>query len=48
LGRRREETRQWTIDPRDEHRRGFAFVSRRFEIADLSAPLLACVMVTAR
>ncbi|MCF8533625.1 MAG: SOS response-associated peptidase [Reyranella sp.] len=40
------ETRQWTIDPQDGQPRGFAFVWRRFEIADLPAPLLACVMVT--
>ena len=40
------ETRQWTIDPRDGQPRGFAFVWRRFEIADLPAPLLACVMAT--
>ncbi len=39
-------TRQWTIDPRDGRPRGFAFVWRRFEIAGLPAPLLACVMVT--
>ena len=39
-------TEQWTIDPQDGHGRGFAFVWRRFEIADLPAPLLACVMVT--
>jgi len=42
----RTETRQWTIDPRDGHPRGFAFVWRQFEIPDLPAPLLACVMVT--
>ena len=40
------ETRQWTIDPRDGRPRGFAFVWRRFEVADLPAPMLACVMVT--
>ncbi len=39
-------TKQWTIDPRDGRPRGFAFVWRRFEIADVPAPLLACVMVT--
>ena len=38
--------RQWTIDPRDGQPRGFAFVWRRFEISDLAAPLLACVMTT--
>ncbi len=40
------ETRQWTIDPRDGRGRGFAFVWRRFEIPELPAPLLACVMAT--
>jgi putative SOS response-associated peptidase YedK len=40
------EVRQWTIDPQDGQPRGFAFVWRRFEIADLPAPMLACVMVT--
>ena len=40
------ETRQWTIDPRDGRPRGFAFVWRRFEIADLPVPMLAAVMVT--
>jgi putative SOS response-associated peptidase YedK len=40
------ETRQWMIDPRDGRPRGFAFVWRRFEIADLPAPMLACVMAT--
>jgi putative SOS response-associated peptidase YedK len=40
------ETRQWTVDPRDGQPRGFAFLWRRFEIADLPAPILACVMVT--
>lgn len=40
------ETRQWTVDPQDGQPRGFAFVWRRFEIADLPAPMLACVMVT--
>ena len=39
-------TRQWTIDPQDGRPRGFAFVWKRFEIADLPAPMLACVMVT--
>ena len=39
-------TRQWTIDPRDGRPRGFAFVWRRFELPDLPAPMLACVMVT--
>jgi putative SOS response-associated peptidase YedK len=38
--------RQWTIDPRDGQPRGFAFVWQRFEIPDLPAPILACVMVT--
>jgi putative SOS response-associated peptidase YedK len=40
------ETRQWTIDPLDGRPRGFAFVWRRFEIAGLPVPMLACVMVT--
>jgi putative SOS response-associated peptidase YedK len=40
------ETRQWTVDPQDGRPRGFAFVRRRFEIPDLPAPMLACVMVT--
>lgn len=40
------ETRQWTIDPRDGQPRGFAFVWRQFEVADLPAPMLACVMAT--
>ena len=39
-------TRQWTIDPRDGRPRGFAFVWRRFELSDLPAPMLACVMAT--
>jgi putative SOS response-associated peptidase YedK len=42
----RTETRQWTVDPQDGQPRGFAFVWRRFEIADLPAPILACVMAT--
>lgn len=37
---------QWTVTPGDGQPRGFAFVWRRFEIADLPAPMLACVMVT--
>ena len=40
------ETVQWTIDPRDGQPRGFAFVWRRFPLADLPQPMLACVMVT--
>jgi putative SOS response-associated peptidase YedK len=40
------ETRQWTVDPQDGRPRGFAFVWRRFELPDLPAPMLACVMVT--
>jgi putative SOS response-associated peptidase YedK len=40
------ETQQWTIDPQDGQPRGFAFVWRRFEIKDLPAPMLACVMAT--
>lgn len=39
-------TIQWTIDPQDGIPRGFAFVWRRFEIADLPQPMLACVMAT--
>jgi putative SOS response-associated peptidase YedK len=42
----RTETVQWTIDPRDGQPRGFAFVWRRFALADLPQPMLACVMVT--
>jgi putative SOS response-associated peptidase YedK len=42
----RTETRQWTVDPKDGQPRGFAFVWRRFEISDLAAPMLACVMAT--
>jgi putative SOS response-associated peptidase YedK len=37
---------QWTIDPGDGVPRGFPFIWRRFEIADLPQPMLACVMVT--
>jgi putative SOS response-associated peptidase YedK len=40
------QTVQWTVDPRDGQPRGFAFVWRRFEIAGLPQPMLACVMVT--
>lgn len=39
-------TKQWTVDPRDGKPRGFAFLWQRFEIADLPAPMLACVMIT--
>lgn len=39
-------TIQWTIDPQDGVPRGFAFLWRKFNIRDLPAPLLACVMVT--
>jgi putative SOS response-associated peptidase YedK len=42
----RTETRQWTVDPQDGQPRGFAFLWRRFEIPDLPAPMLACVMAT--
>jgi putative SOS response-associated peptidase YedK len=42
----RTETKQWTIDPMDRQPRGFAFLWNRFEIADLPAPVVACVMVT--
>jgi len=38
--------KQWTIDPKDGQPRGFAFLWRRFEVPDLPAPMLACVMVT--
>lgn len=37
---------QWTVNPGDGQPRGFAFVWRRFEIADLPVPMLACVMLT--
>ncbi|MBX3501951.1 MAG: SOS response-associated peptidase family protein [Alphaproteobacteria bacterium] len=40
------DVRQWTIDPQDGRPRGFAFVWRRFDIAELPAPMLACVMAT--
>lgn len=39
-------TVQWTIDPGDGQPRGFPFIWRRFEVADLPQPMLACVMVT--
>jgi len=39
-------TVQWTIDPQDGIPRGIAFVWRRFEVADLPHPMLACVMAT--
>lgn len=39
-------TQQWTVDPRDGRPRGFAFLWDRFDVADLPAPMLACVMVT--
>lgn len=39
-------TIQWTIDPGDGLPRGFAFIWRRFEVADLPTPMLACVMAT--
>lgn len=39
-------TKQWTVNPRDGKPRGFAFVWDRFELPDLPAPMLACVMVT--
>lgn len=38
--------RQWTVNPRDGRPRGFAFLWQRFEIPELPAPMLACVMVT--
>ncbi len=37
---------QWTVNPGDGIPRGFAFLWRRFEIKDLPAPLLCCVMAT--
>ena len=40
------DVRQWTIDPADGRPRGFAFVWRRFDIAEFPAPMLACVMAT--
>lgn len=40
------EIRQWTVDPRGGHPRGFAFVWNRFTLSDLPVPMLACVMVT--
>jgi hypothetical protein len=40
--------RSVSIDPKDGQPRGFAFVWRRFEISDLPAPMLACVMATVR
>ncbi len=39
-------TEQWTIDPGDGIPRGFAVLWRLFELKDVPAPLLACVMVT--
>lgn len=39
-------TIQWTIDPGDGQPRGFPFIWRRFEVADLPQSMLACVMVT--
>lgn len=42
----RTQTVQWTVDPRDGRPRGFAFVWRRFAIADLPQAMLACVMAT--
>jgi putative SOS response-associated peptidase YedK len=39
-------TEQWTINPGDGVPRGFAFLWRRFDLAIVPAPLLACVMVT--
>lgn len=37
---------QWTVNPGDGVPRGFAFLWRRFDIKDLPAPLLCCVMAT--
>ncbi len=39
-------TQQWTITPGGGQPHGFAFIWRRFDIADLPALLLACAMVT--
>ena len=39
-------TEQWTINPGDGIPRGFAFLWRRFDIAGLPTPMLACVMAT--
>jgi putative SOS response-associated peptidase YedK len=39
-------TVQWTIDPQDGQPRGFAFVWRRFEIAELPHSAFACVTAT--
>lgn len=39
-------TVQWVVDPQDSNPRGFAFIWRRFEIADLPQPMLAAVMCT--
>ncbi len=42
----RTKTVQWTVDPSDGVMRGFAFLWNSFNIPDLPAPLLACVMTT--
>jgi len=39
-------TVQWTIDPQDGQPRGFAFVWRRFEIAELPHPARALITAT--
>jgi putative SOS response-associated peptidase YedK len=39
-------TIQWTVTPRPSRPRGFPFLWRRFEIPELPAPILCCVMVT--
>lgn len=39
-------TIQWTVTPKPSRPRGFAFLWRRFDILDLPAPILCCVMVT--
>ena len=39
-------TQQWTVIPGEGQPRSFVFIGRRFQIADLPAPMLACVMVT--
>jgi putative SOS response-associated peptidase YedK len=39
-------TEQWTVNPGDGVPRGFTFLWRRFDLASVPVPLLACVMVT--
>lgn len=42
----RTDVKQWTVTPGDGRPRGFAFVWRRYEIADQPASLLFCAMAT--